>query len=193
MRQINFLTEDILKELEAKAIKLSLVITASVLTGLFLINFLVLSKGVKGAESQYQIMREEERQALTQGDSYALTELKEKIEGLKRENADFQMFFGLDRFNTFLLKILSNLTANKVWLNKLSIDNFSGTCTMSGSGYSGEALSEFIQNLKVCPLIESVELGNMEKDSEQAGIINFSLAGSLKMKMEKPEETFGEH
>ena len=193
MRQINFLTEDILKELEAKAIRLSIMIAGSLLTGLLLINYIALAKGVKDAELQHQLMLERERQALTQGESYALTELNEKIEGLKQENSDFQMFFGLDHFNIFLLKTLSNLTENKVWLSKLSIDNLSGKCTISGSGYSGEALSEFIQSLKVCPLFESVELENMEKDSQQADIINFSLACSSKMKLEKQEAAFNEH
>ena len=73
MRQINFLTEDILKELEAKAIRLSIMITGALLAGLLSINFMILSKGVKNAESQHQSMLERQRQALTQGESYALT------------------------------------------------------------------------------------------------------------------------
>lgn|SRR3989338_522814 len=193
MRQINFLTEDILKELEAKAIRLSIMIAGSLLTGLLLINYIALAKGVKDAELQHQLMLERERQALTQGESYALTELREKIEGLKLENSDHQMFFGLDRLNMILLKTLSNLTEHRVWLRELSMDSSSGKCTMSGSGYSGEALSEFIESLRVCPLFESVELENMQNDSEQEDIINFSLVCSSTMKSKKQEGTFDKY
>ncbi len=68
----------------------------------------------------------------------------------------------------YLLKIISRLSENKVWLKGISLDHQQDICRIEGKSFNTRLVSEFMLEIKRLPYFRDVELVSVGKEAVKA-------------------------
>jgi len=158
MRQVNLLPEEIRRVEIIQFIQHTLAfLLVPTMVLLFIISFFM--------NMHIRNLKRTAEQPLDFHETAETRELKEKIETretqLKRyghENEILIKTFVKNSSASYLLKVISRLSENKVWLKAIVLDAQQNTCHIDGKSFNTRLVSEFMLEIKRLPYFRSVDL-----------------------------------
>ena len=181
LRQVNLLPEEIQKSEQLRFLRFSLtVIFLPVFVVLFLISSLL--------NGCIQNLEETARQPLAFQETTATRDLKKKIEqqenvlgDFAQENTGIIETYVKNSPTAYFLKVISRLSAQKVWLTGIALDTQGRTCKIKGKSFTTRLVSEFMLELKRLPHFQEVELVSVGKEGVKPGAeVDFQIICHLK-------------
>jgi len=180
MRQVNLLPEELQKAQSLKIIGSSLLFNiGAVVIFVVLINSL-LSFWITNLETVAL-------QPLALKENNEITQIRAKISEIEKEtgmifkkNRDIMEVFARNSSFSHLLKVIGNVTSDKVWLTSLTFVMKDRRCKMDGLSFNTRLVSEFMLELKKISYFKNVELLSMEKEGRGIKEVAFTIECELK-------------
>jgi Tfp pilus assembly protein PilN len=181
MRQVNLLPEESRKAETILFIRNTVGVILGPFVGILLIvNFFI------GAHIDY--LRRTAEQPLASKETSETLAMKKQIEkyeeNLKQtgvQNKDIVETFVKKVPAGYLLKMISRLAEDKVWLDGISVDVKERRCTVDGKSFGTRLVSEFMLELKRLPHFKDVELVSVGKETRKtAQEVDFQIICFLK-------------
>jgi len=166
MRQINLLPERLKKQEEWRIVRNSFLLTVGLSVAFVLLVHFGLNFCVKNLEDIAT-------KPLALKETDEISQLKDKIDAVETKMKELVMankeiieVFAKNSSLSYLLKVIGNATADKVWLTDLSFHYDKKICQMKGLSFNTRLISEFMLELKALAYFENVTLVSMEKSRE---------------------------
>jgi len=162
MRQINLLPESLQQAEQMRLLRNVAVVICIVSLGAALVLHMLLSFGVNTTRANV------DQSLMAHQDEFV--RIKQEIQNAKGQMKDLYskeevliLLLSKHLSNAHMLKVMGQLTGERVWLTGLNLDIQKSECELEGRSFSTRLVSEFMLELKRMPYFREVELINMDK------------------------------
>ncbi|HLF17537.1 MAG TPA: PilN domain-containing protein [Candidatus Omnitrophota bacterium] len=175
MWQINLIPEDIQKEDQLKLIGASVLASAvatCVLALLIHAGLTVMINQMKKVADGPAAVKEDTSLAKLKGTISRLEAEQKQL--YKTEGPLIEMLSKRYSYDDILLSI-GNVSADKVWLQDISINSDEGLCGINGNSFNSRLVSEYMLELKKMPYFKGLELSSVEKSENKSDMVDFKI------------------